>query len=267
MMKKIIKKLIFYLAPFLLPKSKANLFIVGGQKCGTSSLHSTLIKSKDINGSFMKEVHYFEKNYFLGKFWYNGFFYFSRFKKVTYNIESSPNYIMYDYALKRIKQYNPNSKIIFVVRSRLDRAYSHYRHNLRFRSKEENFSFNDALKNESNRLKKIKNSSKNYSVNRDKFNYIERSLYYNQILSLYNIFERDKIIILEFDKLFKGSDDKEWKRLFKFLDIKFKNFQIAEKMINNKIHGESKNFHKNLFNEYFEDDYKKCKKYFNLETK
>jgi len=57
------KKILFLVTPYLLPKAKANLFIIGGQKCGTSSLFRTLSTHKYINPSLFKEAHFFEKNY------------------------------------------------------------------------------------------------------------------------------------------------------------------------------------------------------------
>ena len=55
-----------HLKAFLLSKistydnKKIDIFIVGGQKCGTTALHNYLIQNPRINQGLTKELHYFD---------------------------------------------------------------------------------------------------------------------------------------------------------------------------------------------------------------
>lgn len=257
------KKILFFVAPFLLPKSKANLFIVGGQKCGTSSLFKTLATHKEINPSLFKEAHFFEKNYSLGFLWYNGLFFRSKFKRnIKFNMESSPNYIMYPKALQRIYHYNQNAKVIFILRDRVDRAYSQYRHNKRFRLDEVELDFESSLMIEEKKLLSNpfdKNSNKYYEF-RDKFNYIERSCYSPQLESLYRIFKSENILILSFEKLFdEAFSDSVYEKIGNFLKLNISDLKKKRAMINISIKNDlNKEKRKSLEIKYFLEDITDC---------
>jgi len=263
------KKILFFVTPYLLPKAKANLFIIGGQKCGTSSLFRTLSTHKHINPSLFKEAHFFEKNYSLGSLWYDGLFFSSWFKRnVKFNMESSPNYVMYPKALKRIQGYNQNAKIIFITRDRVDRAYSQYRHNKRFRPHEVKYDFESSLINEEKilRANPFKKGSKKYCKYRDKFNYIERSSYSAQLETLYSVFNRENILILNFEKLFDESlCDSEFVKIGNFLNLNISDLKKKKAMINTTVKNELNDEKRNLFNEkYFLEDATICKNKFGL---
>lgn len=263
------KKILFYVVPYILPKSKANLFIVGGQKCGTSSLFKSLANHKQINSSLFKEAHFFEKNYFLGLFWYDGLFFRFWFKKnIMYNMESSPNYIMYPEALERIYNYNQNAKLIFILRDRVDRAYSQYRHNKRFRLNEIKFDFENSLLNEKKTLisNPYNKNSKKYYEFRDKFNYIERSRYSPQLESLYKIFKSENVLILSYEKLFDETfSDSEYEKIGNFLKLNISGLKKKRAMVNisikNDLNSEKR---KSLEKKYFINDIAECENKFGI---
>jgi len=126
MSKKIIKQAI----KRILPKKKdikISLFIVGAQKAGTSALHNYLIKHKEIQGGVQKELNFFnyKENFDQGTK-----FYHSKFKPVLFykpdpiRIDSTPQYLMDNEIAKRIYAYNPNSKIVILLREPTSRAFS-----------------------------------------------------------------------------------------------------------------------------------------------
>src|SRR6476660_8347073 len=51
-----------------------DFIIAGAQKAGTSSLHKILGKHPQVISALIKEVHYFDQNYHLGKQWYRSYF-------------------------------------------------------------------------------------------------------------------------------------------------------------------------------------------------
>jgi len=183
-------------------------------------------------------------------------------------MESSPNYVMYPKVLKRIHCYNQNAKIIYIIRDRVDRAYSEYRHNKRFRPHEVKYDFESSLINEEKilRANPFKNSSKKYCEYRDKFNYIERSSYSAQLETLYSVFNRENILILNFEKLFDDSlCDSEFVKVGNFLNLNISDLKMKKAMINTTVKNELNDEKKNFYNEkYFVEDAIICKNKFGL---
>lgn len=112
------------------PKPIPNLFIVGAMKSGTTSLHNYLNKHRQIFMSDMKEPGYFveEINWNKGERWYLSLFDNARIQH-RYCGESSTDYTklpIYQGVPERIKAFNPQAKIIFIMRDPFARIVSHY---------------------------------------------------------------------------------------------------------------------------------------------
>jgi hypothetical protein len=106
-----------------------NLIIIGGLKCGTTSIHHYLGLHPEIQMSKPKELNFFvaELNWDLGLDWYASRF-DDRFKVRG---ESSPHYTnlpRYDGVAERIKQHCPDAKLIYMVRDPIKRILSHWVH-------------------------------------------------------------------------------------------------------------------------------------------
>ena len=135
-------------------KKKVNLFIVGAMKAGTTSLIEMLDKHSDIYVCPIKEPHHFIK--FTPKsvfshppFNINDYLsqqnleklhlrvvkdlndYEELFreapKSVKYLAEASTGYLHAKESAKLIYNYNPDAKIIILLRDGIKRAYSHYK--------------------------------------------------------------------------------------------------------------------------------------------
>ena len=116
---------------------KPNLFIVGSMKSGTTSLHNYLDQHDDIfmSKAPLKETQYFveELNWKRGEDWYASLFRGVRDEKVVG--ESTTDYTKrprYEGVADRIKEFNPNAKIIAIMRDPVERTISHYWHDVRF---------------------------------------------------------------------------------------------------------------------------------------
>ncbi|WP_179351883.1 sulfotransferase domain-containing protein [Winogradskyella vidalii] len=126
MNKKILKQTIKRIIPKK-KEAKVSLFLVGAQKAGTSALHNYLIKHKEIQGGVQKELNFFnyQENFEQGTT-----FYHSKFKPVLcykhdpIRIDSTPQYLMDNEIAKKIHNYNPNSKIVILLREPTSRAFS-----------------------------------------------------------------------------------------------------------------------------------------------
>ena len=113
---------------------RPNLFIIGAMKSGTTSLHEYLDKHPQIAMSETKEPGYFVEELSLanGETWYlNLFVQDDRFR---YRGESSTHYTklpVYRGVADRLHRFNPDARLIYIMRDPFARLVSHYWHNVR----------------------------------------------------------------------------------------------------------------------------------------
>ncbi len=106
-----------------------NLIIVGGLKCGTTSIHHYLGLHPEIQMSKPKELNFFveEMNWDLGLDWYA-----SRFDdRAPVRGESSPHYTnlpRFEGVPERIKEHCPDARLLYMVRDPIKRILSHWVH-------------------------------------------------------------------------------------------------------------------------------------------
>jgi len=109
-----------------------NLLIIGGLKCGTTSLHHYLNLHPEIAMSRPKELNFFvaELNWPLGRDWYADHF----DPSAQIRGESSPHYTnrpSFDGVPARMREVlGADVRLIYVVRDPIDRMLSHYLHNV-----------------------------------------------------------------------------------------------------------------------------------------
>jgi hypothetical protein len=106
-----------------------NLIIIGGLKCGTTSIHHYLGLHPEVQMSKPKELNFFveELNWDLGLEWYKG-----RFDdRFAIRGESSPHYTnqpRFKGVAERIQQHCSDAKLIYMVRNPVKRVLSHWVH-------------------------------------------------------------------------------------------------------------------------------------------
>lgn len=103
-------------------------------KCGTTSLHNYLADHPEASMSEPKEPAFFvsELNWSKGFEWYLSLF--PQRQKATVVGESSTSYTMlptFKGVPERIHAFNPDARLIYLMRDPLDRIVSHYWHNVR----------------------------------------------------------------------------------------------------------------------------------------
>ena len=106
---------------------KIDLFIVGAQKAGTSSLKNYLSEHPEVSTHLPQEFSYFyDDNEFekgeefaLGKY-YND--------KADFKVRIAKHAHLYssEKAIKRLHEHNPDCKIIFILRNPVERTFSSY---------------------------------------------------------------------------------------------------------------------------------------------
>ncbi|MDX6637187.1 MAG: hypothetical protein QOJ01_698 [Solirubrobacterales bacterium] len=108
-----------------------NLVLIGGLKCGTTSLHHYLNLHPEIAMSRPKELNFFvaELNWDLGPEWYAAHF----DAGAPVRGETSPHYTgrpRLDGVAERMRELIPDAHLVYAVRNPIDRLLSHYLHNV-----------------------------------------------------------------------------------------------------------------------------------------
>lgn len=109
-------------------KPNQPLFIgIGGHRCATTWLFKNLVKLNNLV-CLSKETHFFSRHFDYGYQWYFNQICNNKFDKPI--CEFSTSYLYSHEAPERIKNKFPNTKIILILRNPINRAYSHYRHEI-----------------------------------------------------------------------------------------------------------------------------------------
>ncbi len=194
-----------------------DFFIVGAPKCGTTSMNDYLHSHPDI---FMapKEIHYFGKdlgiiqpdlsqNEYLD-FVKNG-------QDCKLRGEASAWYLYSGNAAKEIYNFNPEAKIIIMLRNPVDMIRSLHRQFV-FDLDEDVTEFEEAILLEENRKKgKCLPNSKNF---KHLPSYIDSATYAPRIRNYMHVFGKDAIHFILFDEFIHNTED-VFKNTLEFLGI------------------------------------------------
>lgn len=170
------------------------VYIVGAQKCGTTSLALALENNPDVCLSEPKEPNFFSVNHAKGIEWYKECF--SDLDKVL--VDASTTYTMCPLSARalafkagrhkqvgvpaRIKSARPDARLIYIIRDPVKRLYSNYWHNRKF-------GYEDIALME--------------AVERDP-QYKHLSEYYGQLSLYLEHFQMDQILVLKFEDFVKN---------------------------------------------------------------
>lgn len=113
--------------------------------------------------------------------------------------EASPYYVFHPHAPSRIAKEIPNVKLIVLLRNPVDRAYSHYQKSVR--KGFESLPFEDAIEKEEQRLRgetdKMLENEHYYSLPHQKYSYLSRGVYVNQLTIWMPLFPKKNILIFK----------------------------------------------------------------------
>jgi len=108
-----------------------NFLLVGGMKCGTTSLAQQIVAHPEVFIPPQKELHFFSEDecWAKGVAWYESFF--QGAESCPARGEASTTYTMrsaYPRTAERVAQVLPQVRFIYIVRNPLKRLLSHYLH-------------------------------------------------------------------------------------------------------------------------------------------
>lgn len=163
-----------------------NFLIIGGMRCGTTSLASYLRSHSQAFVSIPKEIRFFDRRFDLGVDWYAG--HFAASGGAIAIGEASPGYMYSEGALQNMSSIIPGARLVAIIRNPVDRAYSHYWH--RRARGVETLSFSGALAAEASRL--VSGDRRQ----RYDFSYFDRGRYLDQLQTVCRYFPRSSLLIL-----------------------------------------------------------------------
>jgi hypothetical protein len=180
--------------------------IIGTQKGGTTFLFDYLVRHPDVLPPLNKEIHYFDLNYARGVTWYRARFPYSyQLRGHAMTLDASPYYLAHPLVPQRVTGLLPGAKLIVLLRNPVDRAFSHYQHEVR--GGRESLSFPQAIERESERLageeERLRQEPAYYSYNHHRYSYMLRGVYIEQLRRWARHFPRSQLLVLQSEWLFR----------------------------------------------------------------
>jgi len=129
-----------------------------------------------------------------------------KLKHSCLTFEASPYYIFHPAVPKRVAETLPEVKLLALLRNPVDRAYSHYQHEVRM-GKEE-LSFEDAIEREIDGLdfdsKRLLNEQDYHSFSHQHYTYLSRGIYVDQLNRWMLYFSKKNMLIMKSEELFEN---------------------------------------------------------------
>lgn len=220
---------VLFTAPTSRMRVLPDFLIIGVQRAGTTSLYRYLTQHPAVRPIVLtKGAHYFDTNYHEGIDWYRAFFP-TRWRKALIERrlgtrmltgEGSPYYVFHPLAPHRIKEVLPDVKLILMLRDPVERAYSHYHHEVARGF--ETLSFEEAIRCEPQRLagereRMIADPTYN-SFEYQHHSYLARGRYLEQILTWHALFPPEQLLILKSEEFF-AEPEAGFDRVLRFLGL------------------------------------------------
>jgi Sulfotransferase domain len=178
--------------------------IIGAQRGGTTSLYSYLLGHPLIEGPRAKELHYFDLEFSRGRRRYLANFpVAARSRHLTLG-EATPYYLFHPHVPARLAQELPNARLIALLRDPVDRALSHYHHEVRLGV--ETLPLLEALDREDERLRgeeaRMAADPGYRSVAHQHFSYVARGRYADQLDRWWRHVPPERLLVLRSEDLF-----------------------------------------------------------------
>ena len=202
-------------------KPKPNFFIVGAPKCGTTSLHEYLQHHPDVYMPYYKEPHFFGSDLDGSRFrQFRGRpeKYLKLFRDVRGEKrigESSPWYLASEQAAREIHSYDPQAKIIIMLRNPVDMMYSMWSQ-FRYSGNEQIEDFEEALaaENERRNGKRIRRAAHCVTG----LYYRRMTRFAEQVGRYYDVFGKDQVMVIIFDD-FRADTPGVYRAVLDFLGL------------------------------------------------
>jgi sulfotransferase family protein len=190
--------------------------ILGAQKAGTTALYAYLRWHPAITGPAWKEVSYFDRHYRRGVRWYRGQFPLRPGDRLVG--EASPGYLFHPLAPKRVKATVPEARLIVLLRDPVDRALSHYHHEVALGR--EPLTFEQAVEAEPERTRgeeeRLLREPDYFSHPWWDYTYLARGRYAEQLERWLAVFPREQVLVVASNDL-AAEPGQTYARVLEFL--------------------------------------------------
>jgi hypothetical protein len=182
-----------------------DFIIIGTQKGGTTYLYDELVKQPGFAAARTKEIHFFDSYYHRGASWYQAFFprKGANGSAAILTGEASPSYLFHPQVARRALAVTPRARFIALLRNPVERAYSHYHHEVRLGY--EHLSFEEALDHESQRttgeFERLSLDDTYVSHAYTHFTYQARGRYLEQLQTWHRVIPREQLLVLTSEQL------------------------------------------------------------------
>src|SRR6266511_2929260 len=183
-----------------------DFLIIGAQKAGTTALYAYLRWHPEITGPSFKEVSYFDRHYAHGERWYRGHLpgrqrlWLTKRRRGSWPLvgEASPSYLFHPLAPERVAALMPRARLIALLRNPVDRAFSHYQHEVALGR--ERLPFEDALDREEDRMRgeveRMLRDPTYFSHAWWNYTYAARGQYAAQLERWFQALPRERLLVL-----------------------------------------------------------------------
>jgi hypothetical protein len=194
-----------------------DFLIIGAQKAGTTALYSYLRRHPEIGGPAWKEVSYFDRHYRRGTAWYRGQFPFRNDGRIAG--EASPGYLFHPLAPERVKETVPDAKLIVLLRNPVERALSHYHHEVALGR--EPLPFEEAIDAEPERTRgeeeRLVREPGYFSHAWWDYTYVARGRYAEQLERWFALFPAEQLLVLASEEM-SAEPALAYSRVLEFLE-------------------------------------------------
>ena len=184
--------------------------LCGVMRSGTTSFFNYLSQHPQIIPPIYKEIFFFDKFFQKSMRWYKAHFplKWRAENRDFISGEATPYYIFHPLAMKRIQSIYPDIKLFILLRDPVDRAFSHY--NLSIKNGHENREFIESIENEIQVIErenqKILETPGYYSYVHQRHSYLSRGLYYDQLVNVYDLFDKNQVKVLIAEEMYEDPE-------------------------------------------------------------
>jgi hypothetical protein len=217
-----------------------DLLVIGGQRCGTSSLYKWLGRHPAVAPSLRKEIEYFTVDQARGADWYRAHFPLAARRELAgrthrnapgrpfLTFEATPDYLFDPRAPERVRALLPDVKLIAMLREPAGRAVSHYHHIARLGL--EPLGLEEALVTEDERLAgewariaadiadPTGTDATWRATDLRRYSYLARGRYAEQLERWMALFPPEQLLVLRAEELFAHPEE-SFARILDFLGL------------------------------------------------
>jgi len=174
-------------------RATPEFLVIGEMKCATSSFFKTLCTHPQILPPYRKETHFFTEGFERGRLWYRAHFPM-RSAKAQITGEATPGYLFDLDSPQRIASLLPDARFIVLLRDPVERAISHYHHEVRMGR--ETLGMAEAFAAEDARIEAAKGTAAERET-RLHASYLGRGRYASSLRRWFAHFDHDRFHIIE----------------------------------------------------------------------